>query len=70
MVAEGTYKITARRTQTGEDKIAVVINLATRVQQAFFDELSETIFNFLSRIARELDGLVVGRHRDCATLER
>jgi hypothetical protein len=39
LIAEGTYKITARRTQTGEDKIAVVINLATCVQKAFFDEL-------------------------------
>ena len=61
LIAEGTYKITARRTQTGEDKIAVVINLATRVQQAFFDELSETIFNLIGGITRELDGLVVGR---------
>ena len=53
LIAEGTYKITARRTQTGEDKIAVVINLATRVQQAFFDELSETIFNLIGGITRE-----------------
>jgi hypothetical protein len=37
LIAEGTYKITARRTETREDKIAVVINLATRVQQAFLD---------------------------------
>jgi hypothetical protein len=51
------YKITARRTQIGEDKIAVVINLTTRVQQAFFDELSETIFNLIGGITRELDGL-------------
>jgi len=65
-----TYKITARRTQTGEDKIAVVINLATRVQQAFFEELSETTFNLIGGITRQFDGRVVGRDRDCATLER
>jgi hypothetical protein len=52
----GTHVITAGRTQTGEDKIAIVINLATRVQKAFFDEMCNTIFNLIRRITCELDG--------------
>jgi hypothetical protein len=49
----GTHVITAGRTQTDEDKIAIVINLATRVQK-FFDEMCKTIFNLIRRITCEL----------------